>query len=423
MFLSIILIVEVWDYMLNKNLTRAVIDTKLSKQVTRKVNISELENEKKTRKFVLFENYLIDVANFMGQHPGGKNVIEENLYQDVGRYLTGTQAFNSTFPAHTHKFSTMKHIIKHLTYAELVELEHRIVVNSDILDKNLRINEKTDIAEGIYEFRFYNDILSFSRFLTGHEWMGRHFAVSNENLNKTRYYSLCLSLDINIRSKLNGLLDNALEETMITSNVRLDMKDRTSYYLNLYAKRYNYPDALSNSLYKGEDTFHIKGPLGVGLGLKGTLRGTHVIFCAGTGIFPFIDLIAYTMRYTVDKVNNRNPNLDKNYMVDESFDIADDFKLVLFASFPTQKGSIFTDECNKLKKLCEKYDLNTFEYILRISSLTKERWNSNYIYDKLFKYVNNIEKVYLVGPIQFMDDIKGSLSQKDLDLGPKVFMV
>jgi hypothetical protein len=34
-----------------------------------------------------------------------------------------------------------------------------------------------------------------------------------------------------------------------------------------------------------------------------TLKGTYVIFAAGTGIIPFIDLIAFTVRYMTYQIN------------------------------------------------------------------------------------------------------------------------
>jgi hypothetical protein len=377
----------------------------------------------KSRKFVLYENYLIDVDEFMNSHPGGRNLIQDYLYQDVGRYLTGTQAYNSTFPAHNHKYNTFKHIINKLAYAELIEDENKIVINTDIIDRPLAVSNKRPIAENTYEYRFDSDILSFARFIKGHEWIGRHFSVTNERLNKTRYYSNCLALDPIIRTKLNAILDNALCDKIINHDTRVDLKDTTSTYFNLYSKRYNAPEALSNRLFESSDSFHVKGPLGVGLNLKGTLRGTHVIFSAGTGIFPFIDLIALVIRYTVEKANNRNGNLDKNFIYNETFDIADDFKLVVFSAFANEASCVFTDECRKLKQLNDKCNLNVFDFVLRLSTDKTRRWGAEFMVDQLSKIKDNIEKIYIVGPVKTMDSIKLALTNSNLNLDSKVFLV
>ena len=46
---------------------------------------------------------------------------------------------------------------------------------------------------------------------------------------------------------------------------------------------------LQNSVF-----FKVTGPLGLNLGVKRS--GLHVAFAAGTGILPFVDLVAYIVR-------------------------------------------------------------------------------------------------------------------------------
>jgi ferredoxin-NADP reductase len=158
--------------------------------------------------------------------------------------------------------------------------------------------------------------------------------------------------------------------------------------------------------------------------LEDKLKGTHVIFSAGTGILPFIDFISLTGRYMNHKMKRRVTTLDENHMdKDESFDyISDDFKLMVFSTYQSNEGTIFYEECVKMNRLNDKYNLNAFHYHLRISS-DRSKWNKEFMKEHLSAQKNYIEKIYLVGPISFMDEIKSSISRSELNLSSKVFMV
>lgn len=75
--------------------------------------------------------------------------------------------------------------------------------------------------------------------------------------------------------------------------------------------------------------FEVAGPYGKGLIQK--KRGTHVAFAAGTGVFSFIDIVAYLA------IKNLKP-VSFNASVNSTNDVADalpgnDFKFVLYVSF------------------------------------------------------------------------------------------
>jgi hypothetical protein len=46
----------------------------------------------------------------------------------------------------------------------------------------------------------------------------------------------------------------------------------------------------------------IKGPMGKGLDLAS--NGIHIAFTAGTGVLPFLDLVAYLIRLNLGLVND-----------------------------------------------------------------------------------------------------------------------
>jgi hypothetical protein len=206
---------------------------------------------------------LIDVGKFFEHHPGGRNLIIDNLYLDVGRYLTGTQGYSTGINPNTHNYWTIKYLINNLAYAELIQ-EHKLLVNTidstNHIEKYLKITSKREIAKHIFEYQFKDENYRFYKFIPGHKWLGRHFSISYPYLSKTRYYTTCLTLDGIHKRKLNILLDNALKGYTKTLGMEIELQERSVNYITFYIKRYNESEALSNALFDENAEFKIKGP-------------------------------------------------------------------------------------------------------------------------------------------------------------------
>jgi hypothetical protein len=248
----------------------------------------DLPNERKNKKFVLFENYIIDVEKYMQYHPGGQMAIEDYLYVDNGRFLIGNQAYNKHFKSYDHNYLTLRHTIKSMAYAKLKD-NHRLVskvmqvqttsrLNNDFSNNSdldsTYINElnpillhKSLVAEDTFEYRFKFKNYEFARFLSEVNWIGRHFSVSSTHLNRTRYYTVCLTLDPKIKEKHLRLIENItrLENGDLIESLLLNDNERLSDYLSLYIRIYHYPKALSNhinNLPVGNQTdLIIRGPI------------------------------------------------------------------------------------------------------------------------------------------------------------------
>ncbi len=146
------------------------------------------------------------------------------------------------------------------------------------------------------------------------------------------------------------------------------------------------------------------------------LKGTHVVFAAGTGILPFLDLIALTLRFVCNKAKN------VKILYDEKFEnISDDFKLVVFVSFVDVKGSVYKQECEMLQEICKSYNLNHFSYHCRLSATDKTKWDTAFM-SKQLKPLGQMEKIQIVGPIGFMDAVRESIKGYDSNLGDKIFL-
>jgi ferredoxin-NADP reductase len=159
------------------------------------------------------------------------------------------------------------------------------------------------------------------------------------------------------------------------------------------------------------------------------LRGLYFVFAAGTGIIPFLDLIAFTLRYAVYKISrnhfNKTDNVvlypEENNLFDEM--VSNDFQLHVYATFANRKSAIFVDVCEQLLQLDQKYNLNIFKFHLKISSEGREKWNEEFLKKNLNSFKNLITKVFIVGPIGFMDEIKKGLINADICANDKVFLV
>ncbi len=93
------------------------------------------------------------------------------------------------------------------------------------------------------------------------------------------------------------------------------MDESPSNVLTLVIKNYMTKDGLSRRIAQDEDiydsfsgvstpmTYEFHGPMGKGLDLQNS--GIHIAFTAGTGVLPFLDLVAYLIRFNLGLVTNK----------------------------------------------------------------------------------------------------------------------
>ena len=236
----------------------------------------ELLNLKKQRKIVFFDNYIIDVTDFIEFHPGGQIHLIETLNHDVSRYLDATAAINPSFDPRSHMVSTYQHIFDTMIIGQIMN-NSNLIVNSEIIDEKFNPVSSRKIAKDTNEFRYglisKNPNIRFSRFLQGYQWVGRHFAVikilikvSSVSLNKTRYYSICLCLNEIVYEKHRIILSNIikLENNEPIVSPYLNEEEIISDSLELYIKKYNFEGGLSKFLHeqnKDSENIIARGPL------------------------------------------------------------------------------------------------------------------------------------------------------------------
>ena len=159
------------------------------------------------------------------------------------------------------------------------------------------------------------------------------------------------------------------------------------------------------------------------------LKGTYIIFVAGTGIVPVIDLICFTLRYMVDKISvilkkTKKRNLifpNENLHFDEI--ISPDYKLYLYVTNVSKYSVIYIDLFIKMKNLDKKYKLDIFKLTTWYSSDGEEKWDNKFVHSQLLKYKNSINKIILSGPVRFMDTIKNAIYEKEIIRRDKIIIV
>ena len=113
--------------------------------------------------------------------------------------------------------------------------------------------------------------------------------------------------------------------------------------VNITIKNYKLQYGLSSKFFADNDeVFGLTGPLGKGLGLLPTSKGVHIAFSAGTGILPFVDMVAKLLFQEMEMLPN-----------DEEL-FHDDFKLVMFVGFQNRKDGIALPILDGLKELVDK---------------------------------------------------------------------
>ena len=90
-------------------------------------------------------------------------------------------------------------------------------------------------------------------------------------------------------------------------------------------------------------------------------------FTAGTGNLVFLDLVAHLVRKSLGLLRK-----DEEKMIKPQ-----DFKFILYVSYPTQAEIIGFDLCDGLKRICKKTKSKMFQFKMRLSSVegSSKRWD------------------------------------------------
>lgn len=203
--------------------------------------------------------------------------------------------------------------------------------------------------------------------------LGKHFTVSTLTGTKpTRHYTICNAMRPEVYAALLRELNN--EETSphhnqgYLDNLLSPVDTNTMMFV---IKNYNQPTGLSEKFYKDDEIqFEVKGPMGKSLNVQPA--GLHVAFAGGTGILPFIDLVAH-VAFVNTGYHQLLGSKEETYL-------SNDFKLRLYVSNQTRQSAIGIELLEALDRYCKRHALTNFELVMRVSNEgNPRRWDASYI--------------------------------------------
>lgn len=131
------------------------------------------------RQYVLFNNYVIDVESFIGEHPGGSAMLLHHIGRDIGKYFYGAYSLERTMPRNQHSYFAFKILSK----LAIAKLDHDTIFTprkqEDYALKYsvniFTVKETERIQRSIYRVKFSNPELLIKNFSGSSSFFGKSF--------------------------------------------------------------------------------------------------------------------------------------------------------------------------------------------------------------------------------------------------------
>lgn len=399
----LILLTAVCEYVFNVNCEYH------GRGVLKKRNLPKYSNAefdsliKSGKKLVLFNNYIIDVSTFAVWHPGTAYAINECIGMDIGKYFFGTTHDVRDVPRYSHSSFAAK-ILEKLAIGKLVheDQDHRnlralstVKVSSYAVDKVREVCP--DVIRVTMRIPKYRGKISRNHSADSLKNLGMSYCVTSVYDPKTRYYSICDSMREDVYGRYCDIFNSTAEDTPISFR-DLKVQDFIDDSLEFVIKRCALSDSsLSKQLIDAEKfhRFYAYGPIGKPFDFKPeNTEGINMIFCAGTGILPFMDLFAYLGRKMMKK---------SGYYQDEEFDeISDKAYFIIYAYFPTRKDAIGIELVEAVQKIYKKHFMgDQFYFNLILTQEGGEKFNDDELMELIQDYSTanqGINRLQVCGP-------------------------
>lgn len=243
----------------------------------------EIIRERKN--WVFYDDYLLDVTWFKFNHPGGMFMFPMVYGQDIGKYINGCSTPDSTRPHyHTQRARSMIERLKIKKMAYTHEIFEQILPGETHDKMQWTLVNRSNLATSTHCLEFTSHCWQMVPDPPRFEWMGKHFLVCCTIRGQIirRYYSLVIV-------NLAIWAEEARSHGYTTKSYGM-VKDH--YRLRLHMKHYK-GGLMSTHLSEIPlgTSITLKGPLGPGLLIDDIHEKDYLIFGAGTGILPFLDIV------------------------------------------------------------------------------------------------------------------------------------
>lgn len=213
------------------------------------------------------------------------------------------------------------------------------------------------------------------------QYFGKFFNLRIDGKIGCRQYSCVMSLSPDHVQFRQGLYKKFLDYTGLYSEVKfnestttLENPNTTINALPLVIKKYSKSKGFSKKIYsaqQGKSIYEIRGPFGVGLGIKKFSYGRYCFFGMGTGNNAFVDLIDFLARKMVYDYTHKFHGEEQANQMDpwkSDFDLIfqNDIQFSFYMSFKTgtEFERLFGENLKMISKIKQKYDTNVVDKIL-----------------------------------------------------------
>jgi cytochrome b involved in lipid metabolism len=366
--------------------------------------LGEISNEEfdkrvaQGEKLVILDALVIDVESFLNHHPGGRFLVDNNIGRDISKFFHGGYSMENVDRVHCYDHTNDARVMcLKLAVGRLRNpYEERKVFKQVGVDRYANMNKTTATYKwaseepskytGIVAPCSLIDVSLIAKHymikVTSHSCIGLRTSpigtFDHTLRGMKRHYTECFAMRKDIYENLMALSQNP-HDGRAMEGIRMAIMNGNTKDLCLTLKNYKFPKGLStlidNDKLSRSHKYEIHGPCGKGLQIQNT--GVHIVYCAGTGILVFIDIVAHLL------LRLRMPELFDAYRVGPgtSFIDLDSFQLQLYTSFASKEEAIGMELIDDLKKLCvEKGYPNLFFHEERVKGMP--RWDEPFFYQK-----------------------------------------
>ncbi|KAL4471634.1 hypothetical protein ABPG74_008527 [Tetrahymena malaccensis] len=385
--------------------------------------------------YVVHENSVYDITEI--QHPGGQFILKHIKGKEISRYFNGGYGYEGiSMPPYRHTLyahNLLKEFyigdIKNDYYNIFIEKE-QIQKEQNYLPKNVfKLFQVQDVIPSYSVFLFQHDQYQFRTYLPGVRWFGRSVVVSpllDTVSIYPRNYSVVLAFmyeNFKYRTEVIRYFQYRMrDEVGVVPNPK-HIKVSNSLYLLIKKEDRKTTNGLSKFIHLNvHKLYYISEPVGHGIEIDENSDGEHIIFAAGTGVLPFLDLFDYLLKkllYTIllerfgfkeaQIINPYNENYEKTFR--------SQFKIRFFGAFKSKAQCYGYQIISDLHIFCQQFEKDWFQAVVRFGSsesdeflpFSKLYFDNLFINDALSKSLS-ITKFLICGPPEFNKNIYNILT-------------